>query len=426
MKKAATRAIAAAIALILVFGLLLGMFAEVIVSTAYGVDNKTKLATLREELAKTKTTTSQIQKTIDGLSDDKSTQFERKIALEQQINSTQEEIAITEEMIVELEALIAQKQSDLDVALANEAEQYALFKSRVRAMYENDSATILELVFSAASFTEIFARLEYTQDITAYNKSVMENLAKTRAYIEDLKAGLESDKAEQENLKADLVAKEAELVRQTEEVEALIVELDEQIKNETLSLEASKKIEEDYLKQIAAVQEEIRKAEEAERKRKEEEAKKKAAEEAAKKAAAEKANESKYNGGQMKWPLPGYYKISSDYAMRDHPITGKYGQHTGIDIPAPKGTKIKAAADGTVITVGYNTAYGNRVIISHGGGIQTLYAHMSKFDCKVGDKVKAGDVIGYVGSTGYSTGNHLHFSVLKNGNYVSPWNYVSK
>ena len=89
---------------------------------------------------------------------------------------------------------------------------------------------------------------------------------------------------------------------------------------------------------------------------------------------------------------------------------------TGIDISAPEGTKIKAAADGTVITVGYNTAYGNRVIISHGGGVTTLYAHMSKFGCKVGDKVSAGDVIGYVGSTGYSTGNHLHFSVLENGN----------
>jgi len=419
MKKAATRTIAAAVALLLVFGLLFGMFAEVFVSMAHGVDNKTKLAQLREELAKVKTETSQIQSTIDGLSTDKSAQFDKKIALEQQINSTQEEIVITEEMITELDAQIVQKQSELDVALANEAEQYDLFKTRVRAMYENDSATVLELIFSASSFTEIFARLEYTQDITAYNKNVLANMAKTRAYIEELKTGLESDKTEQEALKAELIVREADLTRQTEEVEALIVELDEQIKNETLSLEASKKIEEEYQKQINAVQEEIRKAEEAARKKAEEEAKKKA-------AAQAKANESKYNGGKMKWPLTGYYKVSSDYNMRNHPITGKYSQHTGIDLPAPKGTKIKAAADGTVITVGYNTAYGNRVIISHGGGIQTLYAHMSKFGCKVGDKVKAGDVIGYVGSTGYSTGNHLHFSVLKNGNYVSPWNYLSK
>ena len=419
MKKAATRTIAAVIALLLVFGLLFGMFAEVFVSMAHGVDNKTKLAQLREELAKVKTETSQIQSTIDGLSSDKSAQFDKKIALEQQINSTQEEIVITEEMITELDAQIVQKQSELDVALANEAEQYDLFKTRVRAMYENDSATVLELIFSASSFTEIFARLEYTQDITAYNKNVLANMAKTRAYIEELKTGLESDKTEQEDLKAELIVREADLTRQTEEVEALIVELDEQIKNETLSLEASKKIEEEYQKQINAVQEEIRKAEEAARKKAEEEAKKKA-------AAQAKANESKYNGGKMKWPLTGYYKVSSDYSMRNHPITGKYSQHTGIDLPAPKGTKIKAAADGTVITVGYNTAYGNRVIISHGGGIQTLYAHMSKFGCKVGDKVKAGDVIGYVGSTGYSTGNHLHFSVLKNGNYVSPWNYLSK
>jgi len=412
VKKTATRTIAAVVALVLVFGLLFGMFAEVIMMTAFGVDNKTKLAQLREQLAKAKTTTSQIQSEIDGLENDKSAQFDRKIALEQQINSTQEEIVLTEEMIAELSSQIAQRESDLALAQENEAEQYDLFKTRVRAMYENDSATILELIFSASSFTEIFARLEYTQDIASYDKKIMENLSTTRMYIEDLKAGLESDRAEQETLKAELIVREEDLTRQTAEVEALIVELDEQIDNKTLDLETAEKIQKDYEKQISALQAEIKKAEE----------------EAAKRAAAAKAaaNAAKYNGGPMKWPLSGYYTVSSDYSMRDHPITGKYSQHTGIDIPAPKGTKIKAAADGEVIKVGYNTAYGNRVIISHGGGIQTLYGHMSKTACKVGQKVSAGDVIGYVGSTGYSTGNHLHFSVLKNGNYVNPWNYLSK
>ena len=110
--------------------------------------------------------------------------------------------------------------------------------------------------------------------------------------------------------------------------------------------------------------------------------------------------------------------------MRDHPITGQYQQHTGIDLPAPKNTQIVAAASGTVVTVGYNTAYGNRVIINHGGGVQTLYAHMTSYAVSEGDTVSAGDVIGYVGSTGYSTGNHLHFSVLVNGSYVDPKPYV--
>jgi len=423
MKKTATRTIAAVIALVLVFGLLFGMVAEVFLFTAYGVDNKTKLAQLREELAKAKTTTSQIQGEIDGLSDDKSAQMDRKIALEQQINSTQEEISITEEMITELTAQIGQRESDLALAQQNESEQYELFKTRVRAMYENDSATTLELIFSASSFTEIFARLEYTQDIASYDKKIMSNLATTREYIEELKAGLEADKAEQEQLKVDLIEKEKDLTAQTAEVESLIKVLDKQIKDKTLDLETAEKIEADYQKQIDATLAEIKRAEEEAARKAAEEAKKKAAAAA---AAAAASNASKYNGGQMKWPLPGYYRVSSDFTMRDHPITGKYGQHTGIDLPAPKGTKIVAAADGKVITVGYNTAYGNRVIISHGGGIQTLYGHMSKTACKVGQQVSAGDVIGYVGSTGYSTGNHLHFSVLKNGSYVSPWNYVSK
>ena len=110
--------------------------------------------------------------------------------------------------------------------------------------------------------------------------------------------------------------------------------------------------------------------------------------------------------------------------MRNHPITGKYQQHTGIDLPAPKNTKIVAACSGTVVTVGYNKAYGNRVVINHGGGVQTLYAHMTSYAVSEGDTVSAGDVIGYVGSTGYSTGNHLHFSVLMNGSYVDPKPYL--
>ena len=122
--------------------------------------------------------------------------------------------------------------------------------------------------------------------------------------------------------------------------------------------------------------------------------------------------------------MDGINGITSGYSMRNHPITGKYSQHTGIDIAAPKNTKITAAASGTVVTVGYNTAYGYRVIVDHGGGVQTLYAHMTSFAVKEGDKVSTGDVLGYVGNTGYATGYHLHFSVLVNGSYVDPNTYL--
>ncbi len=403
MKKSNTKTVTAIIALVLVLGLLLSLFAQVIAFTAYGADNDAKLASLREQLSKAKSATSEIQKTVSALSKDKKAMFDKKLAIEKQMDATQEEIDLCGQMIEELKVQIEESEANLVVAKEQEQAQYELFKSRIRAAYENDNASMLEMIFTASSFTEIFTRLEYAQDIAAYDKKIMDNLTKTREYIEELKLSLETDKAEQEELRINLQRKSIQLMSQSQELDRLISELDEQIKKEQLTLDEKKRIQAQIQSDYDEVLADIRRAE-----------------------ARRSGGSSTYTGGQMQWPLPGYYKVSSDYSMRNHPITGSYSQHTGIDLPAPKGTKIRAAADGEVITVGTNKAYGMRVVISHGGGITTLYAHMSAYNCKVGQKVSAGDVIGYVGSTGYSTGNHLHFSVLKNGNYVSPWGYVSK
>lgn len=136
-----------------------------------------------------------------------------------------------------------------------------------------------------------------------------------------------------------------------------------------------------------------------------------------------------YDGGKMQWPLPGHKRISSNYGPRNCPYHGRE-THSGIDIPAPGGTAIKAAAAGTVVLAGRNGSYGNCVILSHGKSIYTLYGHASSVVVKKGQSVKAGQTIAKVGSTGNSTGNHLHFEVRKGGNshrnHTSPWNYVSK
>jgi murein DD-endopeptidase MepM/ murein hydrolase activator NlpD len=131
-----------------------------------------------------------------------------------------------------------------------------------------------------------------------------------------------------------------------------------------------------------------------------------------------------YAGGVMKWPTPGYTRVSSPYGMRIHPIYKVKKMHTGIDIDAPSGAKIVAANSGKVILAGWNGGYGNCVIIDHGGGLATLYAHQSKILVSVGDKVQKGDTVGKVGSTGLSTGPHLHFEVRKNGSTTNPIPYV--
>ena len=127
----------------------------------------------------------------------------------------------------------------------------------------------------------------------------------------------------------------------------------------------------------------------------------------------------------MQWPIYGHYKITSNYGMRVHPITGVYKLHTGVDISATIGTEFTSMAKGIVVKAEYNTAYGNMVIIDHGGGVQTLYAHGSEIVAKLGQEVNAGDVVLKVGSTGYSTGPHAHFEVRINGSPVNPLDYVS-
>jgi murein DD-endopeptidase MepM/ murein hydrolase activator NlpD len=134
---------------------------------------------------------------------------------------------------------------------------------------------------------------------------------------------------------------------------------------------------------------------------------------------------SKYIGGKIGWPSPGYYKITSPYGYRNHPILKKKKLHTGIDIAVPKGSDIIAANAGKVIYSGYNGGYGNTIIIDHGGKISTLYAHNSKLLVKVGDEVEKGVAVAKSGSTGLSTGPHLHFEVRENGQHVDPMKYLT-
>lgn len=140
---------------------------------------------------------------------------------------------------------------------------------------------------------------------------------------------------------------------------------------------------------------------------------------------AKQGLDTEYIGGVLAWPVPGYTKISSNYGMRVHPITGQYKLHTGVDISAPMGANFVAANDGIVTKAGYNTAYGNMVIIDHGGGISTLYAHGSEILVTVGQTVKRNDPILKVGSTGYSTGPHAHFEVRINGVVTNPIEYIT-
>ena len=386
-----------------------------------------------------------------GIQDDQQNTQDQLAKTQQKINEVSATVQKLDEQIVEYsmeidrltqeindqEALLVKTQEELAEAKKEETRYYAALKQRIQMMYETGDVNYLEVLLRAESVSDFFTRMEYTKQLVEYDRSIMDNLVEFReaveekeTLIEETKAGLEADKQEQEVQKANLEGSKEQksvelssLKQNEDELNAYIAELDKQ----EAEIEQQIKEAEEELRR----QEEERKRQEEERKRQEEERRRKEEEERRRQEEQNSSSHSQEpNGGgttsnsTLSWPLPGYTRISSGYGDREHPIYGGQRFHTGLDIPAPQGTSIKAAAGGTVITSQYNRSYGYYVVVSHGNGLSTLYAHCSQLFVSVGDTVSQGQTIAAVGSTGDSTGNHLHFEVRVNGSHTNPWNYV--
>ncbi len=349
--------------------------------------------------------------------------------LDTQLDETQEKLTISEE--------------ELEQAQTEKDHQYQTTKKRIKYMHENGSIGYLDVLLNFNNFSDLLTRIDNINNIITYDNEVLEkmklteeNIALKILEIETEKKTIEALTQEQENNKHSL----EESKNQKKQVQA---KLEEDIKEYEKRLEQMEKDDKEITAIIQSAEEEAKKlaAEEArliaeEEARKREEARKKA-EEARRKAALEEAkrnaqssnsnNTPVYTGGTLGWPLPGYYVGQGDsgYGSRISPITGKQEVHRGIDVPAPRGTKVLAAESGTVITAKYLNSYGYAVIIDHGNGLSTVYAHNSKLLVTEGQTVSRGQAISQVGSTGDSTGNHLHFEVRVNGNYTNPFPYLN-
>ena len=312
--------------------------------------------------------------------------------LDNKIAAAEEEMEVQLKLIAALDNLIAIKKTELSESEYKRDAQYDLMRDRVRFMAERGNVSYLSILLSAESFSDFLTRYEVIKSIVEHDNSIFDAFRATCDDVAKQKTSLEESYAEAEAQEKLLESNKASLeaeVAQREAKMAELVKMESATRNEYNSIAA----EEDKLV------DEVRNA----------------VNELAKQSS------SVYVGGKFQWPLPAANNIvTCVYGMRVHPITGVYKLHTGVDLRATSGTKIYAANSGTVITSKYNTAYGNYVVIDHGGGIATLYAHMTKRLVKEGEKVKQGQVIGYVGSTGYSTGPHLHFEIIKDGDYVDP------
>lgn len=336
----------------------------------------------------------ELQNQLAAIKEDKNKALEQKTLLEQQINATQAEIDTIQTQISKYDELIAQKQVELAEAEEKEQAQYELFCERVRYMEEQGEVSYWSILFSSKDFADLLDNAMMVEEIMDYDNQVMDELIAIREQIAQDKADLETARQEQQAAKDEQEAAKASLKTQKSEVDALIDQISSQ-QTEVEKAEAQLKAAAD------AVDAEIKAAE--------------------KELASQISNVVSESG--FMWPLPGYNTLSSLFGGRTHPVTGRPNNHTGIDIPAPGGTKILAAKSGVVTTSTYNSSYGNYVVVSHSDGTSTLYAHMRQRAVSKGQTVSQGQVVGYVGTTGSSTGNHLHFEIRVNGSRVDPVDY---
>lgn len=288
---------------------------------------------------------------------------------------------------------IQTNQANIEILSKEYLEKKEIFEKRLVAMYKAGDTNYLDVILDSSSIVEFIS-----------NYYLISELVESDTNLIDLVY----------NKKKELESKELTLEKQKDELS----EARELAEKKKISLSNMSVVKNSYINKLTKderkLQEEI-----AEYQKALKELENQIAEVSIDSAAVD------YVGGIMRWPIPGYSRITSPFGMRTHPITGVYKLHTGMDIGAPKGANFIAAADGVVVKAYYNTAYGNMVMIDHGGGIVTLYAHGSSIEVSKGDYVKQGQTVLKVGSTGYSTGAHAHFEVRVNGEYKNPMNYVS-
>lgn len=318
-----------------------------------------------------------------------------------QLRSLEYDINLTTSEINQLTGrlTIVERDIDLNEKELKKAEEALntrteVLNKRLKEIYLTGDVSYLEVLLESSSISDFLTRFDLLQRIVNQDMNLLKEIEDERHQIETKKADLEVRRSEMLTLRQDKANKNTYLAKQSQDKEKLL---------------SSIKDQKEYVeRELAAFEESSR---EVERIIREMEAKNPQAKPAA--------------TGKLIWPLPGYTRVSSDYGWRIHPILKTRSLHTGIDIPAPSGTAIKAAQSGTVLYTGLMGAYGNVVILSHGGNLSTMYAHQSAIAVSVGDEVKQGDKIGAVGSTGWSTGPHLHFEVRINGTHTNPWDYVS-
>ena len=325
------------------------------------------------------------------------------------ITALENQLAQKNQELTEKKDQIEDTKDQLEDAKKQEEQQYADMKVRIQFMYENAQESYFEALFDSESFSDFLNSAEYIIQIQEYDRKKLKEYQETVAYIDGVEQQLEEDYATLEEMKKEVEQEKASVEQEKASVAALMKQRETELAGIEGNIDSAQSDADYYAAEIQAQEEiiaEIRRIE-------------------AEKAAAG-IHDNHYTGGVFTWPCPSSTRVTSDYGTRVSPMGGASSNHKGIDIGASGGAAIVAAADGTVTTAAYSSAAGNYVMIDHGGGLYTVYMHASALLVSPGQTVSAGQTIAQVGSTGNSTGNHLHFGVSLNGSYVSPWSYLGR
>lgn len=367
-------------------------------------------------------------------------------SLDTELSDLTDEISQLNNEIDEVNADLEETKAQLEEAKKTEENQYETMKKRIQYMYENGETSMLEVLLSSQNIADLLNQVEYVSGITDYDNNLLDRYKETKQKVEEMKSQLEQTLEEKNLLNDELTINQGALEEMITNKQTELAKYEANIsETRTLSSEYDAQIaeQEDMIEDL--LEQERKRIEEEERKRKEEEERKRKEEEERKKQEALQNQNSSSNSSSgsssssssssssntnvsttgFLWPVPSSGRITCGFGYRESPTAGASTYHKGIDIGASSGSNIVAAKAGTVVTASYNVAAGNYIMISHGDGVYTVYMHCSKLLVSVGDTVSRGEVIALVGSTGFSTGPHLHFGVSINGSYVDPQKYVS-
>ncbi len=409
MKKKAISIVCIILAFLMMVTLVVSVIGSLGALAAGGQD---QIDALEQQKSELQSQQASIQTNIDDLIAQQADVIDQKAAMDEKNELARQEIELINEQIDVYTGLIEDKAEELEKAEAAEQAQYELYRKRVRAMEEEGSYTYLDILFQCRSLSDVLSAIDMIGEIMDSDKRLFEEYKTARENTEQVKAEYEATLAQLGEKQETLEAEKAELEEQIAAAVEVINQLQDDIdaaKAEYAKAAAAEAAAQASINAIIAQMQ--------------------AEEEAARQEAAQ--NNQQYTGtgstatGTYIWPCPSSTYVTSAFGMRDHPLFGDERPHSGIDIAGSAGSEVLPADSGTVAVATYSSSYGNYVTIYHSNGDYTLYAHMSSLAVSAGQSVTQGDVIGYVGSTGWATGPHLHFEIRVNGSTVDPLSYFS-